>query len=273
MFRPDPEGRAKVRTWFAILIFLGCPMAAPLAQAQETVFVAGATGGTGLEVVRLLDAAGYNVRGGTRNPDSAQERHGSIAAWVRYDALDTTLVDAAVAGVDRIVSTLGGRGLTGPGAPQFIEYLAVRNLTEAAIRHNVKQFVLLGAANTGPFEDYALAPRTGFLLYWKTKGEEFLKASGVPYTIVGASGLRNAPREGPGVRLLPRAEYEWPGFVSRFRVAEVMAAALTEPDALNTAFALIWDEDVPPGEMAGAFAELQKPETGPRRYEMPRRRW
>lgn len=258
-----------MRLWLLLLL----TFSAPSAHANETVFVAGATGGTGLEVVRLLEAAGYTVRGGTRNPQRAQERHGNIAQWVQYDALDTSSVEAAVTGVDRVVSALGGRGLVGAGSPQFIEYLAVRNLTEAATRHDVKQFVLLGAANTGPFEDHTRTPRTGLLLYWKTKGEEFLKFSGVPYTIVGASGLRNEPREGPGVRLLPRANYKWPGFVSRFRVAEVMTAALADPDALNTAFALIWDDAIPPGEMSGAFADLQKPESGPRRYEMPRQRW
>lgn len=243
------------------------------AIAKETVFIAGATGATGIEVVKLLHDAGYIVRGGTRNRERAQSIHGDIAEWVAFDALDTPTVDAAIAGTDRVVSTLGGRGLTGPGSPQFIEYLAVRNMTEAAHRHGVKQLVLLGAANTGPFEDHVLSPRTGLLLYWKTKGEEFLKASGVPYTIVGASGLRNTPREGPGVRILARADYEWPGFVSRYRVAEVMVAALQSADALNTAFALIWDEDVPPGQISGAFRNLQASERGPRRYEMPRRRW
>ncbi len=73
----------------------------------------------------------------------------------------------------------------------------VRNLVDAAKRHDIKQFVILAAANTGPFEDHRKIARTGYVLYWKTKGEEHLKASGVPFTIVGASGLRNEPREGP----------------------------------------------------------------------------
>ncbi len=255
--------------WLAALVLVLCWDA----RAAETVFVAGATGSTGIEVVRLLHDAGYSVRGGTRNPDRAAAEHGDIADWVVFDALDTATVEAAIAGTDRIISTLGGRGLTGPGSPQFIEYLAVRNMVEAAQRHDVKQFVILGAANTGPFEDHVLSPRTGFLLYWKTKGEEFLKASGVPYTIVGASGLRDTPREGAGVRILLRADYQWPGFVSRYRVAQVMLAALKTDDALNTAFALIWDEDVPAGKIAGDFKALQAPEHGPRRYDMPRRRW
>lgn len=243
------------------------------AWSRETIFVAGATGGTGIEVVRLLHDAGYLVRGGTRDPIRAFERFGNIADWVRFDALDPALIDAAVAGADRVISTLGGRGIVGAASPQFIEYLAVRNLVEAAQKHDVKQFVILGAANTGPFEDHEKIPRTGYVLYWKTKGEEFLKASGVPYTIVGASGLRNEPREGPGTRILPRKDYKWAGFISRYRIAEVMLAAVNDPDALNTAFAVIWDEAVPPGEIAGSFKALQSPETGPRRYEMPKYRW
>jgi len=270
MPRPNLSRSQEMIGRLALAVFL---VASWSATAKETVFVAGATGATGIEVVKLLHDAGHSVRGGTRNPERAKSIHGPIAEWVPFDALDTATVDAAIAGVDRVVSTLGGRGLTGPGSPQFIEYLAVRNMTEAAHRHGVKQLVLLGAANTGPFEDHVLSPRTGLLLYWKTKGEEFLKASGVPYTIVGASGLRNTPREGPGVRILPRADYEWPGFVSRYRVAEVMVAALQSADALNTAFALIWDEDVPPGQISGAFTDVQAPEQGPRRYDMPRRRW
>ena len=240
---------------------------------SEIVLVAGATGRTGIEVVRLLTERGYRVRGGTRDPQRAYQQHGDIVPWVGLDALDPVSIETAMAGVDRVVSTLGGSGLTGRGSPQFIEYLAVRNLVEAARHHAVKQFVLLGAANTGPFEDHSLAPRTGWLLYWKTKGEEFLKGSGVPYTIVGASGLRDAPREGPGVRLLPRAEYRWPGFVSRLRVAQVMLAALEDEHAKNTAFALTWDDATPPGEISGSFRDLQAPELAPRRYPMPRYRW
>ncbi len=245
----------------------------PSVSAAELVFVAGATGGTGIEAVKLLKDKGYDVRGGTRDVNRTQKQYGDLADWITFDALDPALVDQAVSGTDRVISALGGRGIVGAGSPQFIEYLAVRNLVDAAKRHDVKQFIILAAANTGPFEDHRLIPRTGYVLYWKTKGEEYLKNSGVPYTIVGASGLRDEPRQGPGVRLLPRKDYQWAGYVSRFRVAQVMVAALESLAARNTAFAVIWDETVSPGEITGDFRALQSPEVGPRRYEMPKYRW
>ncbi len=52
-----------------------------------------------------------------------------------------------------------------------------------------------------------------------------------------------------------------------------MRAALEDPNALNTAFAVIWDDGVRPGEITGDFKALQTPEIGPRRYEMPKYRW
>ena len=262
-----------VRTFVIGLVMLVSIQAPTQVPAKEVIFVAGATGGTGIEMVRLLVDAGYDVRGGTRNVERAHERFGDLAEWMTFDALDPVLVDQAVSGADRVVSALGGRGIVGPGSPQFIEYLAVRNLVDASKRHNVKQFVILGAANTGPFEDHRMIPRTGYVLYWKTKGEEYLKDSGVPFTIVGASGLRNEPREGPGVRILPRKNYQWAGYVSRYRVAQVMHAALEDPNALNTAFAVIWDDTVPSGQIRGDFKALQAAESGPRRYEMPKYRW
>jgi uncharacterized protein YbjT (DUF2867 family) len=240
--------------------------------AAEVAFVAGATGRTGIEIVGELTAAGYQVRGGTRDAGRARALHGALADWVAADVLDPAALDAAVAGADVVVSALGSSDFVGEGAPQFVQYLGTRLLVDAAKRHQVRQMVVIGAANTGPFEDHARIPRFGYLLYWKTKGEEYLKASGVPFTIVGASGLRDDPG-GPGVRLIPRADYAWGGTVSRRRVAEVTAIALRDPAARNTAFALIWDEAVPPGVIAGDFKALQAPERGPRKHEMPKYRW
>ena len=75
----------------AVLILWSCAFAN--AQAKELVFVAGATGGTGIEAVRILKDAGYAVRGGTRDINRAKQRFGDLADWVAFDALDPALVD------------------------------------------------------------------------------------------------------------------------------------------------------------------------------------
>lgn len=208
---------------FALLLTIGRARA-------ETVFVAGGAGRTGLEIVRALAAAGHTIRAGTRDITRHHETIPGVT-WVAGDVLDPAALNQALAGADAVVAALGHRDIAGPDAPQIADYLAVRVLTDAARAHKVRRMILISAANVGPFEDHRLTPRSGFLLYWKTKGENYLKASGVPFTIVGPGGLKDTDDPGPGVRVLPRGKYEYPGYVSRRRVAEVAVAALGDTGA------------------------------------------
>jgi len=246
------------------------------ADAAQRVFVAGGSGRSGIEIVRVLRANGYDVIASTRDIARARQRFGSDIHWVQADMHDVPAVMAAVAGADYVVSALGHGDFSGVEAPQFTMYLAVRNLVDAAKAAGAKQVVIMTSATAGHRFDHRLEARYGYLLYWMTKAEDYLLASGLPYTILGPGGLvepgahasllsphdkagvRDAnqpPAEDWGVRIIPRSEYKL-DWVSRRGVATVVLAALRDPAARGKAVAVVWDRDGGRAALRGGFAAI-----------------
>ena len=73
----------------------------------QTVFVAGGSGRSGIEIVRTLQEAGYDVRSSTRNAERAAARFPDVENWVEVNAHDTAQLNQAVSGSDIVVSALG----------------------------------------------------------------------------------------------------------------------------------------------------------------------
>lgn len=256
--------------------WLAWVFATPTVGAAERVFVAGASGRSGIEIVRVLRAAGYEVVASTRDVARAQQRFGSDIHWVQADMHDVPTVMAAVAGADYVVSALGHGDFSGVEAPQFTMYLAVRNLVDAARAADAKQVVIMTSATAGHRFDHRLEARYGYLLYWMTKAEDYLLASGVPYTILGPGGLvepgahatllsadnkvggrdaHSPPVDDWGVKIIPRSDYrlDW---VSRRGVATVVLAALRDPAARGKAVAVVWDREGRRATLRGGFAAI-----------------
>ena len=225
-------------------------------DGNGTVLVAGATGSIGRIVIGMLKDQGFAVRGMTRNPEQAAERYGDGIEWVRGDVRDPAELEPVMNGVDRLICSIGYTEFEGPNGPQFVDYMGVRNLVDAASRQGVKHFVLVSASSAGPYRDHAQNPRFGYVAYWKTKGEQYLKDSGLSFTIVGPGGYLDEPGGEKGVRIFSRAEFSM-GYISREDVAAIVVAALTDPDARNKAFAAQYDESVEPGSWREAFSTLQ----------------
>lgn len=234
----------------------------------ETIFVAGATGRTGIEVVRVLHDSGYDVVASTRNATRAASTYPKVKTWVEVNAQDPARLRDAVAGSEIVVSALGHGDFVGAGAPQFVGYLSVRNLIDAAVAADAKQFILISSSTAGHARgvDHREEPRFGYVLFWKTKAEDYLRQSGLPYTIVGPGGLADdvliqlrgidpPPLEGWGARILARPDYER-DFVSRRGVADVVKQSIANPAAQGKAVAVVWDKSVPAGEVTGAFADI-----------------
>jgi uncharacterized protein YbjT (DUF2867 family) len=250
------------------------------AAAEQTVFVASESGRTGLAIVEVLSKAGYKVHASTRNAERARQKYGDAINWVEVDLLDTTRLVDAVKGADFVVSAVGHGDFVGVEAPQFVAYLAIRNLVDAAKAAQVKQLVLISSATAGHARgvDHRNEARFGFVLYWMTKGEDYLLASGLPYTIIGPGGLVDdfmanligldlAASKNWGIELLPRPKYKQ-AFVSRSGVAFVIERALKDPGARNKAVAVIWDKSVPASTVTGSYAAISE-EVPTRSYLTP----
>ena len=197
----------------------------------KLVLVAGATGGTGNEVVRELLANGYRVRAFVRDEGKARASFGDDIEYAVGDVRESATIIAALDGVDALISAVGaGRGEPGNG-PEFVDYGGVRNMAEAAT--GLQQFVLVSSIGV-THEDHALNKMFNNVLLWKFKGEEALRASGVPYTIVRPGGLLNEPG-GQQAIILSQGD-DGTGTIPRADLARVCVAALGSVAALNKTF-------------------------------------
>ena len=145
----------------------------PTPQPQPKILVVGATGYLGAKILRHLAPAGVDVRALSRRGAPA----GATGAveWVRGDMLDPASLDAALKGVDVVVSSANGYMKETLDA----DFRGNRNLIEAAARAGVKRFVFLSIVAC---EAASAVPH----FHAKKVAEDLIVASGLPYVIVRA---------------------------------------------------------------------------------------
>lgn len=226
----------------------------------KSVVVAGATGRTGRRIVEKAAAAGYQVRGLTRNPERARQRYGNIAEWVACDVRNPYVVAAAVKDMDAVFCAIGYTQFAGPNGGQFVDYLGVRHLIDHAVKESAKHFVLVSSGSAGPARNQRDNPLFGYVGYWKTKAENHLKQSGMPFTIIGPAGLLDEPGGRRAIRFMKRPEYIQLPMVKRIidigDVATVAVASLTELALENKSFALLNDEGPPSFDWRQEISDL-----------------
>ena len=197
----------------------------------KLVLVAGATGGTGREVVRELLANGYRVRAFVRDEAEARASLGDEVEYAVGDVRERATIDAALNGIDALISAIGaGRGDSGNG-PEFVDYGGVRNMAEAAA--GLRQFVLVSSMGV-THEDHALNKMFNNVLQWKFKGDEALRASGVPYTIIRPGELDDGPGGQKTIAFFQGDDQS--GMISRVDLARVCVASLGSEAAVNKTF-------------------------------------
>ncbi len=193
----------------------------------ETVFVAGATGGTGRALVRLL-APRVTVRALTRSPDAEQTLRSLGADEVVVDdLLDPTDLPGALAGADAALSAVGSGATDVFGGGALVDGAGTRALVEAAVDAGVEAVVMESAIGVG--DDPASPLATGFNLAIrpiqraKAEGERAVREASVRHTILRPGVLTTGPRTDDVTVADPGAKL-W-GSVSRADVARLMAAA------------------------------------------------
>ena len=213
----------------------------------ELILVAGATGRTGQLVVAELLANGFRVRAFVRNADEAREKFEKNVEFAVGDVRQRTSIDLALNGVTAIICAIGaGRGDPSNG-PEFVDYGGVQNLVEAAHDAGLRQFVLMSSGGV-THEDHVLNKMFGNVLIWKFKGEQAVRNSGVPYTIVRPGGLIDKPSD-PSAVILQQGD-SGEGMIPRADVAMVLVQSLQYPEALNKTF------EVVSGDMEARFGLL-----------------
>lgn len=202
----------------------------------DTVLVAGATGGTGREVLRRAGPRVETVRALTRSPGATADLRAAGADEVAVDdLLDPDDLAAAVEGVDAVISAVG----TAPSAirdgPPFVDGAGNRALLEAAVDAGVDAFVMESAIGVGPEPASPLASAfdafIGPLQEAKAEAEAAVRDAPVRHTVLRPGALTNGRRTGL-VSTAEPGEKLW-GTVSRADVAWLMTAAPTTGGAAN----------------------------------------
>jgi uncharacterized protein YbjT (DUF2867 family) len=220
------------------------------------VLVVGATGQTGRLIVSDLQQAGYRVSAFVRDAEKARKLLGDDVQLFTGDVKDAASIAPAMQNADAVISAIGARGAKGPDRPEIIDYLGVKNLADAAASAGVKHFVLLSSMGV-THEDHPLNKMFGNVLVWKGKGEQALRDSGVPYTIVRPGGLVNEAADQGRITLVqgdPRGQVVIP----RADVATVCVEALRNPESINKTLETYRVDGEPVTDWAAAFAALAR---------------
>jgi uncharacterized protein YbjT (DUF2867 family) len=187
------------------------------------VLVVGATGGVGQLVVAKLLEAGYRVRAAARSAERAFETFGDTGADAddRLEIVSADLRDFdnlrrsnICAEVDAVVSCVGttafpsARWRDGNG-PEQTDYVSVKNVVECVKTQSnttCVRFVLVSSigverTNVMPF----LVLNLFGVLKNKKRGEDFLIASGLNYTILRPGRLTDGPYTSYDINTLVKA--------------------------------------------------------------------
>lgn len=245
------------RALLVLLLALVCGCSATARPpAIGKVLVVGATGQTGRLVVRELQGQGFTVRAFVRDAEKARRLLGDELEIVTGDVKDPASLPAAMAGMDALISAIGARSATGPDRPEKVDFEGVRNLAQAAAKAGLRHFVLVSSMGV-THEDHPLNKMFGDVLIWKARGEQALRASGVPYTIIRPGGLVNEAG-GQGRLVVVQGDPQvGRATVPRADLATVCVAALLYPEASrNKTFELYRSDGEPVSDWQAVLAAL-----------------
>jgi uncharacterized protein YbjT (DUF2867 family) len=206
------------------------------------VLVAGATGGTGRAVLRLLAGREVRVRALTRR-ESARitlEEAGADEVVVG-DLFDAGDAARAVEGVDAVLSTVGSSPQQVFAADELVDGAGTRTLLDAAVDAGVRAFVMesalgVGEESPGPMGRLFNAV-IGPIQRAKGEAERAIRAAPVRHTILRPGVLTNGRRT-DDVQVAKPGAGLW-GRVSRADVARLVVAAPSTSAAADRTFEVV----------------------------------
>ncbi|MBD2101245.1 SDR family oxidoreductase [Leptolyngbya sp. FACHB-261] len=214
--------------------------------------VAGATGQTGRRIVQELHKRGIATRALVRDVEKAKGILPEGVELVQGDVLDPATVRAALTDCTVLLCATGASPSLDPTGPYKVDYEGNKNLVDCAKQAGISQFVLVSSLCVSRF----FHPLNLFwlILHWKGKAEEYLKASGLTYTIVRPGGLRNDAAPDPVV--MQGADTLFEGSIPRDTVAQVCVEALLQESARNKIVEVVARADAPRQEYTNLFAAV-----------------
>ncbi|WP_093212356.1 SDR family oxidoreductase [Sediminibacillus albus] len=195
------------------------------------VLVAGANGHTGRLILQYLVERGHDAYGMVRQEQQAPELK-NLGAKIVVGDLEKDVTDQ-VDGMDAVIFAAGSGSKTGPEKTKDVDRNGAIHLIDTAKKLGVNRFIMLSSI----FADQPdVADGTfGYYLQMKGEADEYLRNSGLVYTIVRPGGLTH---EAPAGKVNAAEDVER-GTISRDDVANVIVTSLEEQNTYNKSFDLI----------------------------------
>ncbi len=198
------------------------------------ILVVGATGNLGGAITRMLLAQGKRVRILVRPPSNYQALVDAGAEPVLGDLKDRASLDPACQGIDTIITTANSALRGGDDNVENVDLNGNRHLVDAAKQAGVKHLVFVSALIADPNSPVPFAAAKG-------KTEEYLRASGIPYTILASDAFMEVwlamvvgmpIMQGQPVTVVGEGSHKH-SFISAADVAAYAVAAVDNPKAIN----------------------------------------
>lgn len=216
------------------------------------IFVAGATGKTGKHIVRQLIDRDFAVTALVRDLERGRTILPDNTELIVGDILKPATFESALADCNVVICATGASPSLNPTGPYQVDYEGTKNLVDAAKKQGIEHFVLVSSLCTSKF----FHPLNLFwlILYWKKQAENYLQASGIPYTIVRPGGLKE--EDNADNIIMSQADTLFEGSIPRQKVAQVCVAALSQPAAKSTIVEIVATPDAAHKSWSELFANV-----------------
>lgn len=197
---------------------------------KEKILICGANGATGRILIELLiDHPKYEPIAMIRKPSQDQYFEDKGVKTIVADLTDD--LNKVVKNIDKIIFAAGSKGKDVIGVDQD----GAKGLTDAARASNVDKFVMLSTMGA---DDPSISEKLQDYLQAKQNADEYLKGSGLAYSIVRPGMLTND--EGTNKIKLAEKLGEFGG-ITRTDVARTLVLALDNDTKTNETFEIIND--------------------------------
>lgn len=199
---------------------------------MEKILIAGAHGTTGKKIVSILkNSTNYEPIAMVRNKDQVSH--------FEQDGIKTVFADLendvskATKNIDRVIFAAGSGGKSVEGVDQE----GAKKLMDASKNSGVKKFVMLSSMGADKPEE---ATQLKEYLKAKHNADEYLKQSGINYTIVRPGALTNDEGNGK-IEMAPKLNKS--GEIPRQDVAETLVSTLGDTIGKNKTFEILKGEN------------------------------
>ncbi len=236
---------------------------------SDLILVAGATGGVGQLVIAKLLSKNISVCALTRSRNKARQMFGDRVEIVVGDIREPDTLDKATKNVTHIICCTGTTAFPSKrwdfanlfqakNTPQAVDAEGVKNLVAAAPKE-LKRFVFVSSCGVLRKDSFPFNILNAFgILNAKLQGEEAIKASELPYTIIRPARLIDGPYTSYDLNTLLRAKTDGKkavvigtgdtlnGETSRIDVANVCVECLNYEVTAGKTFEIINSGERPP---------------------------